>query len=811
MIAVLAIAAILAPTPEFSSVLVLDRVGGGGRSPIVTDEVHSRLIDGTWKAPKAGDDWTLPQGQTRKWRSLQKNAEGEFRDRAFGGGYAYASFESAEEKPMVLEAAGHSMIYVNGEPRTGDVYSWGIASLPFLAKKGRNELLFQVSRGSLKFSVREPAAEVALQPQDPCLPDVLLTTDHPTTSLWGGVVVMNATNRPWTGLEIVSRLGDATTTSSVPMIAPMTVRDVPFSFSVPQGLEKGTAKLELELRKGEQSLGEQSFEIGVKGANEVYKRTFVSKIDGSVQYFAVQPAQPLPGQKVDALILSVHGASVEATNQANAYGPKRWANLVAATNRRPYGFDWEDWGRMDAFEVLAEAKRLFQPAEDRIYLTGHSMGGHGTWALGLMFPDQWAAIGPSAGWIHFWSYRVAGEEPSRSPMETMLRRSQNISDILQVKYNTQHYGIYALHGDADDNVPVEQMRMMIGELAPFHKDLQWFEKPGAGHWWDDDEEPGASCVEWPPMMDFFARHRRPESREVRDIDFSTVNPGVSATSRWATIYRQEKPLVVSRVQLRWENWTKHLSGKTENVASLVISPEDIVDGPVKVELDGDKIEAANLVSGHLHLEKADGHWRAANAPWPLEGKSPTRAGPFKEGWKHGVVLVYGTAGSPEEDRWNYARARYDAEQWWYRGNGAFEVLSDEQFAAANLNGDRDVVLYGNRDTNSCWNSLLPNREIDLGRGWLKIGERRFEGDDLAALFLQPRPGSTVASVMAVAGTGLEGMRATERLPYFTAGVQYPDLFAFRSSLYREGAEATIAVGFLGPDWTLEGADLVWNE
>ena len=46
-------------------------------------------------------------------------------------------------------------------------------------------------------------------------------------------------------------------------------------------------------------------------------------------------------------------AAVEAINQASSYEPKTWANIVCPTNRRPYGYDWEDWGRLDALEVLA--------------------------------------------------------------------------------------------------------------------------------------------------------------------------------------------------------------------------------------------------------------------------------------------------------------------------------------------------------------------------------------------------------------------------------------------------------------------------
>jgi len=40
--------------------------------------------------------------------------------------------------------------------------------------------------------------------------------------------------------------------------------------------------------------------------------------------------------------------------------------LVAPTNRRPYGYDWEDWGRADALEVLeAEAREDRQRAARR--------------------------------------------------------------------------------------------------------------------------------------------------------------------------------------------------------------------------------------------------------------------------------------------------------------------------------------------------------------------------------------------------------------------------------------------------------------
>ena len=71
--------------------------------------------------------------------------------------------------------------------------------------------------------------------------------------------------------------------------------------------------------------------------------------------------------------LSVHGAEVEAINQARAYKLKDWGVIVAPTNRRPRGFNWEDWGRIDALEVLDIDQKRFKPNPQKIYLTGHSM------------------------------------------------------------------------------------------------------------------------------------------------------------------------------------------------------------------------------------------------------------------------------------------------------------------------------------------------------------------------------------------------------------------------------------------------------
>jgi len=272
---------------------------------------------------------------------------------------------------------------------------------------------------------------------------------------------------------------------------------------------------------------------------------------------------------------------VEAIGQADAYEAKSWGDIVAPTNRRPYGFDWEDWGRLDAMEVLRHAREELHSDPARLYLTGHSMGGHGTWSIGATFPGQFAAIGASAGWISFQSYAGARPPSNPTPVEAMLARAASPSDTLALERNYAQEGVYILHGSADDNMPVTEARTMRQRLALFHQDFRYHEQPGAGHWWDVSDEPGTDCVDWAPMFDFFAHHALPDDEQIRQIDFATMSPGVSATCHWIMIVAQIRPLERSSVSIRCDPGKRRFVGTTRNVAEVALDLS-----PIGSELPG---------------------------------------------------------------------------------------------------------------------------------------------------------------------------------------------------------------------------------
>jgi len=91
---------------------------------------------------------------------------------------------------------------------------------------------------------------------------------------------------------------------------------------------------------------------------------------------------------------------------------------------------------------------------DRIYVTGRSMGGYGTWDLILRFPELFAAAVPICG----------GGDPSAA---------ERIKDL----------PIWFFHGDKDPTVPVRAAREMADALEAVGSTVYYYyEYPGVDHY-----------------------------------------------------------------------------------------------------------------------------------------------------------------------------------------------------------------------------------------------------------------------------------------------------------------------------------------
>ena len=171
-----------------------------------------------------------------------------------------------------------------------------------------------------------------------------------------------------------------------------------------------------------------------------------------------------------------------------------------------------------------------------------------------------------------------------------------------------------------------------------------------------------------------------------------------------------------------------------------------------------------------------------------------------------MIFVYGTTGNKEENDWSIEKARYDAETWYYRGNGAVDIIADKEYSISKYK-DRGVILYGNENTNAAWKLLLADCPIKVKRNAITLGNDKFEGDDLAAYFVWPQKSSDLASVGVITGTGIKGMKAANANQYFAGASGFPDIMIYSCRMLQEGAGEVRAAGFFDYKWEIDNDNI----
>ena len=818
------------PKPDSLTQGIFLHTSGNSITPV--DPVIQSIVDGKKLHASLGKVVKFYNGNTETWTTHSADSAGWFKGDYLRRGYGLFTIKSDRDKVVLLESKGNDLVYVNGVPREGNKYgykdhypvweaSFNFSMIPIQLKKGNNQLLFVCSRGRLKVKLANIKPGVLFNVRRTILPNFLVGRP---VNYYAAATVINATNKPLSGAYIKAYNDSGYSAETrVPLIQPMSIRSVGFKIVGPAPAATGIKSFKLALlgdqRTNANELATADIHVKTVKPTATHNVTFISNIDGSVQYYAVVPPRGPANGKPKALFFSLHGADVIATNQANSYYPKTWGYIVCPTNGGPYGYDWEDWGRLNALQVLHLAKSTLNIDPNRIYLTGHSMGGHGTWIIGAQYPDQFGAIGPSSGWISWWTYVFHNGQP-KSATGRMIRRASNPVNTYLLDQNFKQLGTYILHGSKDDNVPVTEAIHMADTLKTFDHDFIFHEQPGVGHWWGLGDEAGTDCVDWPPMFDYFARHARPGEKRINIIDFTTCNPGVSAKDYWLTIYSQEKQLEPSRVQIKFIPSRNRFVGTTKNIKTLSFDL-DIADTqrPFTIDLDSSKLDSVRFQGKRAWLENEDGKWHISSKPSPND-KGPARYGTFKDAFRHDMIFVYGTHGTKAENKWAFDQARFDAEYFWYQGNGSIDIVSDKEF---NRNNDpnRNVILYGNERTNSAWNEVLENSPVKVTRNELIFGKKVMKGRNLACFMVRPRKGSTTATVGIVSGTGIDGMKLSYIVPYLQPWFSLPDVTVFDTSIFsareeeiKSGERAGLGnrgvqiAGFFGLDWSLKNGEFV---
>jgi predicted peptidase len=178
------------------------------------------------------------------------------------------------------------------------------------------------------------------------------------------------------------------------------------------------------------------------------------------------------------LILFLHGAGERGSdlNKVKALGPPK---LVAEGKEMPFIIvspqvpERSTWDPEALDALLGQIVGQYAVDEDRVYLTGVSMGGAGTWRLASAHPERFAALAPICGW----------GDPG------MARRIGSIPT-------------WVFHGARDDIVPLQASQEMVDALKQAGNEAKFTIYPDAGH------DSWTETYNNPAVFEWFLRHQR---------------------------------------------------------------------------------------------------------------------------------------------------------------------------------------------------------------------------------------------------------------------------------------------------------------
>ncbi|HEV2721132.1 MAG TPA: prolyl oligopeptidase family serine peptidase [Thermoanaerobaculia bacterium] len=174
-------------------------------------------------------------------------------------------------------------------------------------------------------------------------------------------------------------------------------------------------------------------------------------------------AEPLPA------ILFMHGAGESGHDDvlpttvgigpAIAAAPERFPALVVFP-QASRGYGWRGFNLAAAVAALDDVEARYAVDRQRVYATGISMGGYGTWLLALRQTERFAAIVPVCG----------GLDRSSSGLD-VAAAARRLAAIPQ----------WVFHGDADNIIPVEESRVMVEALRAAGAGVRYTEYAGVRH------------------------------------------------------------------------------------------------------------------------------------------------------------------------------------------------------------------------------------------------------------------------------------------------------------------------------------------
>ncbi|TDB65971.1 carboxylesterase family protein [Arundinibacter roseus] len=418
--------------------------------------------------------------------------------------------------------------------------------------------------------------------------------------------------------------------------------------------------------------------------------TFHSDVDDTEQPYGLYLPKNFDPAKKYPFVLMLHGAgsnhrlslkrvfgksNLPGENDVEAsryFQPWDDVDFIVAAPFARGTMGYQGIAEQDVWDVVADVKKRFSLDENRMYLTGLSMGGGGTMWIGLTRPDVWAAIAPVC--------------PAPPPgTESYVTNAFN-------------YPVHFFQGGADPVVKPEGTREWVEKFKAANSAVEYIEFPGVQHNSWENAYQDEFIFKW-----FSQFTRNPFPNEVR---FSTMQ--LKYNSAYWIKNLDFSPGTTATIKAKFTG-KNSLEIKTENLDGLtldLIGHEQFVSSQkLSILIDNQSI---TIEPGSVkRLTKTNKKW-AQNPEIATAGmrKNSQTEGPLMEAVSGRHIYVYGTADNPSKEELAARRKVAENLADWATYRGEFlgrvmvfpRVLADREVSAADK-ASSHLILMGTAQSN----------------------------------------------------------------------------------------------------------------
>jgi len=415
-----------------------------------------------------------------------------------------------------------------------------------------------------------------------------------------------------------------------------------------------------------------------------------SEIDGSVQPYTLRLPNNYSRDRKYPLVIQLHGTNFKEVLSGSrlhfrGMGGPQWIQpdlpiLYANCFGGPTTF-YQGIGEVDVLKTIEEIKRRFPVDADRVYIMGHSMGGAGSYTVGLHYPDRFGGI--SAGDPAMWS-KVADAPQWMAPQVAIVSAAKLYPNArnVDVFFKNAGAGIQRRSTEFADGI-VEQGGFATTEVFP--------RMPHSF----GDKYPYANFV-----TEVVAH---PIRRQPAEVKFYTNTLQYNG-AYWVLIDRLTRHNADALVTAEYKEGAIRVT--TANIDALTLRPGQLA----ALVVDGREVASTAEV---VHLSKQSGQWQIGEWKSGALVKRHGLQGPIGDAFNSRFLAVYG-----DGDR-DLAIAELDAIR---NPPGPLDIHGDFPMKAASKVTRADVessnlILFGTAKSNAVLKRIaasLPAGLVDRG-------------------------------------------------------------------------------------------------